>query len=123
MTDRRTSTNPEPKVLVDLYDFAPWLMQRNNRMPKNWRVTLGDSIDRQLLEMLAQGQLARMRRDKGMLLDGLSEQLEILRIQIRLSHDLGGLNTRQYGHASERLEEIGRQLGGWIKQQRKKPEQ
>jgi predicted component of type VI protein secretion system len=42
----------------------------------------------------------------------LSKKLDILRYYVRLSMDLKILSTDQYGHAAERMDEIGRLLGG-----------
>ncbi len=81
----------EPKVVVRLYDFTLWLLQRTNRFPKNWRVTLGDRTD----------------------------NLDEFKLLIRICHDLGCLKTNQYKYASKETEDIGKQLGGWIKQQAK----
>lgn len=111
----------EPRVLVCLYDLCLWLMKATNRYPKNWRVTLGDRLDRVVLDMLVLGQQACLRHDKRTLLQELSDDLESLRMLIRLSRDLGCLDLRRYEYAAKMMDEIGRQLGGWMKQQHRKP--
>lgn len=113
----RSVRESEPRVAVCLYDLALWFMQRTNRFPKNWRVTIGDRIDDLVLDMLALVHKARLRRDKLEMLKSLSEHLEILRVMTRLTRDLECLKVRQYEHVSRQIDEIGRQLGGWIKQQ------
>jgi len=114
------SAESEPRVVVCLYDLTRWYLERTNRYPKNWRRTLGDKIDELLLEMLAVAHQARMRRDKRDLLRDLSEKLEILRVLTRLSQDVKCLEVRQYEYVSREIDEIGRQIGGWMKQQRGK---
>ena len=106
----------EPRVVVCLFDLASWFLERTNRFPKNWRVTLGDRIDAAVLNMLSLAQKARMRREKRSALLELSEELEVLRTLTRLSCRLSCLQVRQYEHVSRQIDEIGRQLGGWIKQ-------
>ncbi len=49
----------EPRVLVCLYDLSVWLLKATNRYPKNWRITLGDRLDRLMLDMLSLGRRAR----------------------------------------------------------------
>ncbi len=111
----------EPRVLVCLYDLSLWVMKATNRYPRNWRVTLGDRLDRVMLDMLVLAQQACLRREKKALLQELSDLLESLRILIRLSRDLGCLDLRRYEYAAKQMDEIGRQLGGWMKQQHRKP--
>jgi hypothetical protein len=108
----------EPRVLVCLYDLTVWMMRHTNRFPKNLRVTLGDRLDGLLLDLLSLGQRARLARDKAGLLQELSDGLESLRMLVRLSGDLGCLDARRYEHAAREMDEIGRQVGGWLKQQR-----
>ena len=54
----------EPRVVVCLYDLCLWFLQRTNRFPRNWRVTLGDEIDRLMVSMLLVAAQARMRSEK-----------------------------------------------------------
>ena len=111
----------EPRVVVCLYDLSLWLMKATNRYPKNWRITLGDRLDRVALDMLVLGQQATLRHEKRVLLQELSDDLESLRMLVRLSRDLGCLDLRRYEYAAKMMDEIGRQLGGWMKQQHRKP--
>jgi len=48
-------------------------------------------------------------------------ELEKLRLLIRLAKDLRLLAMKQYGLIAERIDEIGRLLGGWIKSQAPSP--
>jgi len=111
---------PEPRVALCIYDLTRWFMARTNRFPKNYRVTLGDQVDCQMLRMLALVQRASVRPDKVVLLGELNEELNVLRALTRLCVDLECLQVRQYEYVSRSIDEIGRQLGGWLKQQRQK---
>jgi hypothetical protein len=112
--------DPEPRVLVTLFDFVEWLLRTTNRFPKNWRVTLGDRLDRQALDLLLLAQEARFAKDKCALLEALSRELDALRLLARLSVRLECIRGRQYEYAAKQIDEIGRQVGGWLKQQRGK---
>lgn len=46
-------------------------------------------------------------------------RLSALRVYIRLASDFGVLSERQYLHVSKMLDEIGRLLGGWMRQNQK----
>jgi hypothetical protein len=112
---------PEPQVVVHLHDLALWLLNHTNRFPKNRRVVLGDRIDHLLLDMLPTAHLAAMRRDKDLLLNNLAENLEMLRVLLRLSRELDCLAVSQFEFAARAVDQIGRQLGGWIKSRTARP--
>ncbi|MGH7492824.1 MAG: hypothetical protein ACREOO_10555 [bacterium] len=61
--------------------------------------------------------VANHRRAKLPLLQAADEELIKVRMLIRPSHDQQFINTSSYEFAAASLEEIGRMLGGWIKQQ------
>jgi hypothetical protein len=42
-------------------------------------------------------------------------KLEMLRLHLRLCHELGLLKAGQYRHASAQVVEVGKLLGAWIK--------
>lgn len=116
---KQSSIDAEPRVLVCLYDFTLWFLQRTNRFPKNWRISLGDRIDDLMINMLLKAHQVRFRKEKLSLLLELSEMLESLRILTRLCAHLGCLADNQQEYVARQIEEIGKQLGGWIKQQTK----
>ena len=106
----------EPGALVGLYDLVKWYGERTERFPKPLRVTLGDRIDEKLLDMLELGVRARYTRRPTQLLRELNTELAVLRYLTRLAHDRGCLATSQYEFAARAIDEIGRQVGGWLKQ-------
>ena len=105
----------DPRVVTALFDLAAWFLERTNRFPKNWRVTLGDRMDTVVLEMVMLAERARSRSNKKEQLLQLSEHLDLLRILTRLAVRLECLQGRQYEYVSERLDGIGKQIGGWIR--------
>jgi hypothetical protein len=107
----------EPRVLVCLFDLAVWTLKTTNRFPRNWRVSVGDKLDCLVVEMVLLAQKARFRKEKLPLLKELSENLESLRLLTRLAVELGCLEGRQREYVAKQIDEIGKQLGGWIKQQ------
>ena len=56
----------------------------------------------------------KLRQKKGKLYE-IDMELEKLRFLIRLAKDLKMMSVSKYGHHCERLDEIGRLLGGWLK--------
>ena len=67
-----------------------------------------------IAEELVEARYTRRKRDR---LHSINRKLERLRILLRLSHDLQALPHRQYEFAMRSLDEAGRMVGGWLKQQ------
>lgn len=106
----------EPKVMTALYDLTVWYMARTERFPKPLRVSLGDRIDTKLLDMLEIANRARFSKQPKKYLQSLNLELESLRVMSRLARDRGGIQVRQFEFAARSIEEIGMQVGGWLRQ-------
>jgi len=112
----------EPKVLVRLYVLVNWYMQRTERFPKPLRISLGDKIDCHLLTMLERAVRARFAKDPRKQLYLLSSDVEVLRYLTRLAKDRGALQIKQYEYVARAIDEIGLQIGGWLKHLSKRDE-
>ena len=109
----------ELPVTQKTYDLIKWFVPILNRLPRNHRFGLGDRmIDRLygLLEGLIKARYSR--RDKLTRLEDLNTELDILRYQTRLLLDFKLISVKRYEYIDRQLNGIGRDLGGWIKQQR-----
>jgi len=87
-------------------------------MPKRARHTLGARITSASLELLVLLLRAQHRRAPGLrraALFAASEQLDLLKVLLRLAYDTHTMSQGQYGQAAERLVEIGKMLGGWLR--------
>ena len=49
-------------------------------------------------------------------LEGLNVSLSVLRYQTRLLFDFSLFSPQRYEYVSNRIDEIGNELGGWLKQ-------
>lgn len=110
----------EIPVIQKTYDFIKWYVPILNRLPRNHRFLLGDRMISELYEFLEQLIKARFEKDKLSRLENLNSQLAILRYQTRLLLDFEQIEIRRFEYATKRLNEIGVELGGWIKQQKGK---
>lgn len=106
----------EPGVLVGLYDLVLWYTQRTERFPRSLRITLGDRIDNKLLDMLELAVRARYARDPRKHLASLNMELDLLRYLTRVAKDRMALEIKQYEFVARAIDDIGRQVGGWLKQ-------
>jgi len=107
-------------VIQKTYDLIKYYIPILNRLPKNHKFALGDRIIAELYNLLEGFITAQYSHEKLSLLKTLNAKLNILRYQTRLLHDFELISTKRYQHVMQHLNEIGKNLGNWIKQQRAK---
>jgi hypothetical protein len=102
-------------VVTKAYELVLWSSQHVARFPRSHRFTLGELLLRRLYAILDQLIRAKYNRDRRPILQGVNLELELLRFQLRLAHDLRCLSTGSYGHAAQSVNEIGQMVGGWLR--------
>ena len=100
-----------------IYDFVLWLYPLINRIPKSHRLVLGKHVEEMGLNLLLLATKANKIKDGGRRAIQLqiSDELDTLRILVRLTKDLRFMSIAQYEHAAEKMNEIGKILYGWMK--------
>lgn len=104
-----------PVVFQQAYDLTVWYANHTVKFPKGFRFTLADRIQETLLNLVEALQDACYARSKGAALQNAQRLVDQMRLWNRLAKDLRCLSVGQYAFAAERIEEIGKQVGGWKK--------
>ncbi|MGJ3252714.1 MAG: diversity-generating retroelement protein Avd [Elainellaceae cyanobacterium] len=100
------------------YDLIKWYVPILNRLPRDHKFGLGDRMVSTLYDLLEGFVAARYASNKLAILKPLSGKLDILQYQTRLLLDFQLMEVKRYEYASRLLDELGRQLTGWLGQQR-----
>ena len=108
---------PEPQLFVLWYDFSKWLLDKTEKFPKKVRFSFSNRIDNLALDIIEGIIEARYSRNKKEMLRRIDLNLEKLRILLRMCHDLRYLDTKGYEFAARKINESGKMVGGWRKQQ------
>ena len=116
-----TSTRGELPIIQATVDLIRWFVPLLNGLPRSHRFALGDRITATLYDLLEGLLEARYSRQKLSILEPLAARLDLLRVQTRLLHEFRLIDMRRYEHASRLQEAVGRQLSGWLGQQRRQP--
>ena len=97
------------------YDVVIWLYPMVNRIPKSHRQVMGKHIEELCITLLLAIIKANKTRgaDRVTLQASISDDLDSLRILIRLSKDLRFLSIKQYTVAAEKLNEVARMFTSW----------
>ena len=109
--------NEDLPVFVRWTEFLQWLLQATEKFPKRVRFTFSNRIDNLALDVVEELVVARYSRRKAEYLKGINLKIERLRVLLRISHDLHYMPNPSYEFAMRSLDECGRMVGGWIKQQ------
>jgi len=106
------------KIFQKVFDFTVWMLNHTNKFPKSHRFSLAIRIENLLLEMLEQIIIANRQREKLSFLIKIDEKLSVLRILCRLAYTMKFIAINSYEYACKEIDEIGKMLGAWIKQQK-----
>lgn len=100
-----------------LYDLVLRIYPIVNRIPKGHRLVLGRQIEEQCIQLLLLVVRANKTRgeERVNLQQQISDDLDCLRILIRLTKDLKFMSIKQYAFVAEKSNEIAKMLNGWIK--------
>jgi len=102
-------------ILTKLQDLLVYLIPQLNKFPRDQKFVLGDRIEHKLLEVQEDCLRAYYSRDKrGHLLEA-NLQLEVARHLVRLANALKLFSNHTYGVLAEKMDEVGRMIGGWLK--------
>jgi len=84
-------------------------------IPKIPRYSLGIKIDNLFFEIIESVFGALQLNNKVSLLEFASRKLDTLKFLLQIAWEIQALDNTKYINLSERLNEVGRQLGGWIR--------
>lgn len=107
-------------IFTQTYDLLVWLLPRCDQFPKSQRFVVtqrlrGATLDFQEAIYDANARHGAKRLD---LLEHADACLNKMRLYLRLTYRWNWLGQGQYEHVSRMVSEIGKLLGGWIKQTR-----
>lgn len=87
------------------------------KMPKKDKYTLGEKSQKTTLEVMESLITASFvgKNEKSKHLENAATKLDLLKLLVRLGNDLNAISNSKYIYLEEKLQEIGRMLGGWLK--------
>ena len=113
----QTKSYQDLPIFIQWMDFLKWLLITTEKFPKKVRFTFSDRINTLALSGIEDLVEARYSVHKIQTLRKINVTLEKLRVLLRICYEQRILSQDAYQHASGSLNEIGKNLGSWIKQQ------
>jgi len=111
---------PDPPLFILWYDFSKWLLNKTEKFPKKVRFSFSNRIDNLVLDIFEGIIEARYSHTKKDVLRRIDLSMEKIRVLLRMCHDLQFLDHKGYEFASRKINEAGKMVGGWRKQQENK---
>jgi hypothetical protein len=112
-----SESNADLPIFVKWIDFLKWLLLTTEKFPKKARFTFADRINNLALNIVEDLIEARYSRQKVAALRRVNLGIEKLRVLLRICYEAKLLPHKAYEYAMVSLNEVGKMLGGWIKQQ------
>lgn len=112
------SNRAQSPIFVKTHDLLLWLLQHTAQFPKNERFRMARRVEDSAFALYDLLMRAVRVRDAERLLWQADLELDRLRFNVRLCQEMKLISFAQYEYAAERLVEVGRLLGGWIKKER-----
>ena len=98
-----------------MYEASKWICRKVEKLPRSYRLTLGDRMINSSLDLYLLLVEAQYSRDKRRILKQANLELEKLRHLLRLSQELTDLSLKSYHYICAELDQVGRMIGGWWK--------
>ncbi len=97
------------------YDFLLDLFVFTKNFDKEYKYTLGEDLKKETTQMIANIYRANSSQLKRPLLQSARENLEVIRLYLRLIKDLKQVSLEKFIVLNEKIESISKQLSAWQK--------
>jgi len=103
-------------IIEKTHELLVWTLKHIEKFPRSHRYGVGLRLEQRITDVLEHLLRAKYSRDRLSELQQVNLELELMRSLFRAVKDLGCLSIESYGSAARFVNEIGKLLGGWMKQ-------
>jgi hypothetical protein len=97
------------------YDLLVSIFKYSSNFKKEYKYTIGESLKKETIEMITNIYRANSRVDKAPLIQKARENVEVIRLYLRLIKDLHQINVSAFVSINELIESVSKQLAAWQK--------
>ena len=95
------------------YDFLLDLFKFTKNFDREYKYTICEDLKKETTEMIANIYRANSSQSKWTLLQSARENLEVVRLYLRLLKDLKQINLEKFITLNEKIECVSKQLAAW----------
>ena len=100
-------------VYKDVYALILLIYELTGHFPREYKYTIGQDMKRDGMQLVRSIYRANKYREKTEHLHQFQDDFELLKLEIRLCHDLQVISTKRYSELIVLTESIGKQVTGW----------
>ena len=105
----------ELPIYIAIYDLLLAIFKFIKDFSKEYKYTVGESLKKETIELLTLIYRANSRHQKDDVLQQAREQIEVIRLLIRVMKDMRQINIEKFVKINEVIENVSKQLTGWQK--------
>lgn len=93
-------------LLLGIFEFCKYFS-------KEYKYTVGESLKKETIELLTLIYRANTKYQKTEILQTAREQIEVIRLLIRVMKDMKQVSLKSYVSINQQVENVSKQLSGW----------
>lgn len=101
------------------YDLLVTIFKLARHFKRDIKYTLGDRLKTETVDMITNIYRANSRVEKGPLIGKARENIEVIRLYMRLLKDLQQIKISHFVEVNRLIESVSKQLVGWQKAMKK----
>lgn len=109
----------ELPVYKAAYDLLILIFQLSHNLSREYKFTLGEKLKNETTDLLTNIYRANRVHEKAEFLEKAREQLEIVRLYIRILKDTNQISSKKHIFINKSIESVSKQLAGWHKSVKK----
>ena len=102
-------------VYKDTYRLILLLFKLTKDFPREYKYSLGQDMKRDAIELVRHIYRANSSSDKVLHLNCFKDDFEILKLEVRLCHDMRLITAQHLSEVIELSDSVGKQVSGWSK--------
>lgn len=99
------------------YDLLVHIFEQVKNFNRDYKYTLGERLQNEALDLITQIYRANGEQQKLPFLESAINNVELLKLYLRLSKDLRLINIPHFADLTQKLDGVSKQLTGWHKYQ------
>jgi len=105
----------ELPVYKAAYDLLLQMFQLTHHLKREYKFTIGEKLKNEITDLLTNIYRANKTRQKKEFIEKAQQNLEIVRLYIRILKDTKQINSKKHIFINQPIESISKQLAGWYK--------
>ena len=100
-------------VYKQTYDLLLNFFRVSQNMERDYKFTIGESLKKEIIELIVNVYRANCHTAKVALIEAARENTEVIRLMLRLLHDLKQIGLKEFVSCNAMLESVSKQLSAW----------